>query len=51
MIEHEDPVRYIRIMFLLYSWGSLFEVPSKVPLQSIGRTKTIGTGCCWYVLK
>ena len=26
-IEHKDPGRYIPIIFLLYSWGSLFGVP------------------------
>ena len=31
IIEHEDPGRYIPVVFLLYSWGSLFGVPSKVP--------------------
>ena len=32
IIEHKDPGRYIPIIFLLYSWGSLFGVPIKVPL-------------------
>ena len=31
-IEYKDPGRYIPFMFLLYSCGSLFGVPSKVPL-------------------
>ena len=30
-IEYKDPGRYILIIFLLYSWGSLFGVSSKVP--------------------
>ena len=32
IMEYKDPGRYIPIIFLLYSWGSLFGVPSKVPL-------------------
>ena len=32
LIEYEDPGRYIPIIFLLYSWGSLFGVPIRVPL-------------------
>ena len=31
-MEYKDPGRYIPIMYLLYSWGSLFGVPSRVPL-------------------
>ena len=31
IIEYKDPGRYIPIIFLLYSWGSLFGVPIKVP--------------------
>ena len=31
-MEYKDPGRYIPIIYLLYSWGSLFEVPSRVPL-------------------
>ena len=30
--EYKDPGRYIPMIFLLYSWGSLFGVPTKVPL-------------------
>ena len=30
IIEYKDPGKYIPIKFLLYSWGSLFGVPSKV---------------------
>ena len=33
MIEYKDPGRYIPVIFLLYSWGSLFGVPSKVHLS------------------
>ena len=32
IIEHKDPGGYILIIFLLFSWGSLFGLPSKVPL-------------------
>ena len=31
IIEHKDPGRYTTIIFLLYSWASLFGIPSKVP--------------------
>ena len=27
IVEYKDPGRYIPIMFLLYSWGSLFGGP------------------------
>ena len=30
-MEYKDPGRYIPIKFLLFSWGSLFGVPKKVP--------------------
>ena len=32
IIEYKDPARYIPIIFLLYSWGSLFGVPNNVLL-------------------
>ena len=32
IMEYKDPGRYIPIIYLLYSWGSLFGVPSRVPL-------------------
>ena len=32
VMEYKDPGRYIPIIYLLYSWGSRFGVPSKVPL-------------------
>ena len=32
-MEDKDPGRYIPSTFLLYSWGSLFGVPSKVPSE------------------
>ena len=31
-MEYKDPGRYIPIIYLLYSCGSLFGVPSRVPL-------------------
>ena len=30
-MEHKDPGMYIPIIFLLFSWGSLFGVAKKVP--------------------
>ena len=32
IMEYKDPGRYIPIIYLLYSWGSLFGVSSRVPL-------------------
>ena len=32
LVEYKDPGKYIPIIFLLYSWGSLFGVPIRVPL-------------------
>ena len=32
IIEHKDPGRYILMIFLLHSWGSLFGVPSRAPV-------------------
>ena len=40
-MEYKDPGRYIPVMFLLYSWGSLFGIPSKVPLLYI-HSRTLG---------
>ena len=37
IMEYKDPGRYIPIIYLLYSWGSLFGVPSRVPLKISGR--------------
>ena len=37
IIEDKDPGRYIPIICLLDSWGSLFGVPSKVPSYLEGR--------------
>ena len=33
IMEYKDPGWYIPIIYLLYSWGSLFGVPSRVPLS------------------
>ena len=30
-MEYKDPGKYIPIIYLLYSWGSRFGVPSRVP--------------------
>ena len=35
IMEYKDPGRYIPIIYLLYSWGSLFGVPSRVPLYRV----------------
>ena len=37
IMEYKDPGGYIPIKFLLYSWGSLFGVPSKVPIMAFWR--------------
>ena len=41
-MEYKDPGRYIPIIYLLYSWGSLFGVPSRVPL-GLGLSMVMGT--------
>ena len=33
MMEYNDPERYNPIIFLLYSWGSLFGVPTQTLLS------------------
>ena len=33
IMEYKDPGRNIPIIYLLYSWGSRFGVPSRVPLH------------------
>ena len=44
-MEYKDPGRYIPIIFLLYSWGSLFGVPIKVPLgEAAGLRHWLGKG-------
>ena len=42
IMEDKDPGRYIPTIILLYSWGSLFGVPNKVPLL-MGVKKSIST--------
>ena len=34
-MEYKDPGRYIPIIYLLYSCGSRFGVPSRVPLSGV----------------
>ena len=41
IMEYKDPGTYIPIICLLYSWGSLFGVPSRVPLFKVH------TFSCW----
>ena len=43
-MEYKVPVRYIPIIYLLYSWGSLFGVPSRVPLRERGCSREGGNG-------
>ena len=31
-MEYKDPGRYMPLIFLLYSWGSLFGVPTRTTL-------------------
>ena len=43
-MEYKDPGKYIPIIYLLYSWGSRFGVPSKIPLKTrapAGRAKSL----------
>ena len=42
--ECKDPNGYIPIIFLQYSWGSLFGVPNNVPLVSkcVGLSRANG---------
>ena len=37
-MEYKDPGRYIPVIYLLYSWGSRFGVPSRVPLLQASCT-------------
>ena len=41
IMEYKDPGRYIPIIYLLYSWGSRFGVPSRVPL--LGESSGLGS--------
>ena len=34
IIEYKDPGRYTPIIFLPYSWGSLFGVPNQFPINT-----------------
>ena len=43
IVVYKQSGRYIPIISLLYSWGSLFGVPSKVPLEE-GLTYTEQNG-------
>ena len=45
IMEYKDPGKYIPIIYLLYSWGSRFGVPSRVPLFRV-----YGLGCACFVL-
>ena len=46
-----DPGRYMPIILILYSWGSLFGVPSKVPLQSTWSVLSSSQKCLGSPLK
>ena len=39
VVDCKDLGRYIPITFLLHSWGYLFGVPSKVPLNRVDLAK------------
>ena len=41
-MEYKDPGRYIPNIYLLYSWGSLFGVPSRVPLKKASSDRLTG---------
>ena len=49
-MEYKDPGRYIPIIYLLYSWGSLFGVPSRVPLPYT-RGNLLEPRCCNLVIR
>ena len=36
-MEYKDPGRYIPTIYILYSWGSLFGVPSRVSLTLLEK--------------
>ena len=49
-MEYKDPGRYIPIIFLLYSWGSLLGVSNKVPLNiTQGEVFRVGRVCGYKV--
>ena len=43
IVEYKDPGRYIPIIYLLYSWGSRFGVPSRVPLLLLALSLRLWT--------
>ena len=45
-IEYKDPSKYIPVVFQLYSWGSLFGVPSKVPLFHANQSCDVANDEC-----
>ena len=45
-MEYKDPGRYIPIIYLLYSWGSRFGVPSRVPLSKASQ-RLLFCGAPW----
>ena len=59
-MEYKDPGRYIPVMYLLYSWGSRFGVPSRVPLVVprlmrraflVESTRTTAAGSSWLRIR
>ena len=53
-MEYKDPGRYIPIIYLLYSWGSLSGVPSRVPLylrRSLNYLSGVYRGLDWGIFK
>ena len=49
IMEYKDPGRYIPILYLLYSWGSLFGVPSRVPLLK-GQGDSVKEDGNYYII-
>ena len=49
IMEYKDPGRYIPIRYLLYSWGSLFGVPRRVPLYNSSKPCTMAILECMSV--
>ena len=50
-MEYKDPGRYIPIIYLLYSLGSRFGVPSRVPLskgRSLDKYQYVVALDSWY---
>ena len=48
IMEYKDPSRYIPLIVLLSSWGSLFGVPSEVPVlyRCLYRTMLQPSNAC-----